>query len=126
MASPVDEIESDPCDAQPEEYDVALAAAKVEQYTHLKVNRIAHRWAGLRTFARDRVPVAGFAPDSPGFFWLAGQGGFGLQTAPAMAEAVEAIITGAAWPPGLSNFGVEAADLQPQRLSKQSSSAGET
>ena len=48
--------------------------------------RIAHRWAGLRTFTADRVPTAGFAPDAPGFFWLAGQGGYGLQTAPAMAE----------------------------------------
>ena len=85
MASPVDEIESDPCDAQPEEYDVALAAAKVEQYTHLKVNRIAHRWAGLRTFTADRVPTAGFALDAPGFFWLAGQGGYGIQTSPALS-----------------------------------------
>ncbi|HET9428666.1 MAG TPA: FAD-dependent oxidoreductase, partial [Allosphingosinicella sp.] len=106
MASPVDETESDPCDAQPEEYDVALAAAKVEQYTTLKVNRIAHRWAGLRTFTRDRAPAVGFDPDSPGFFWLAGQGGFGLQTAPALAEAVEAMITGGPWPAGLSELGI--------------------
>ena len=125
-ASPVDEVESDPCDAQPEEYDVALAASKVEQYTTLAVSRIAHRWAGLRTFTADRVPAAGFAPGSPGFFWLAGQGGFGLQTAPAMAEAVEAMITGTAWPAGLSTFGVEAADLRPERLLEHSSTATET
>jgi D-arginine dehydrogenase len=116
MASPVDEVEDEPCDAQPEEYDVALAAWKVEQYTTLAVARIAHRWAGLRTFTADRVPAAGFAPDAPGFFWLAGQGGYGLQTAPAMAEAAEALITGAAWPEGLREVGVEPRHIMPDRL----------
>jgi D-arginine dehydrogenase len=98
LVSPVDEVADDPCDAQPEEYDVALAADRLEHYTSLHVSRIAHRWAGLRTFTADRVPTAGFAPDAPGFFWLAGQGGYGLQTAPAMAAIVETLITGAAWP----------------------------
>lgn len=116
MASPVDEVESDPCDVQPEEYDVALAASKVEQYTTLPVSRIAHRWAGLRTFTPDRVPTAGFAPGAAGFFWLAGQGGYGLQTAPAMAEAVESLITGSPWPPGLSALGVEPVHICPERL----------
>lgn len=116
MASPVDEIEADPCDAQPEEYDVALAAWKVERYTTLPVERIAHKWAGLRTFTADRTPAAGFAADAPGFFWLAGQGGFGLQTAPALAEAVEALVTGSPWPDGLTRLRVEAADLAPDRL----------
>jgi len=116
MASPVDEVETDPCDAQPEEYDVALAAWKVERYTTLSVARIAHRWAGLRTFTADRSPAAGFAADAPRFFWLAGQGGFGLQTAPAMAEAVEALVTGAGWPDSLARLGVAAADLRPGRL----------
>lgn len=116
MASPVDEVESDPCDAQPEDYDLALAAWKVEQYTTLSVARIAHRWAGLRTFTADRIPVAGFAPDAPGFFWLAGQGGYGLQTAPAMAEATEALATAAAWPEGLAALGVEPGYIRPERL----------
>jgi len=116
MASPVDEVESGPCDAQPEEYDVALAAWKVERYTHLSVERIAHRWAGLRTFPADRTPDAGFAADAPGFFWLAGQGGFGLQTAPALAEAVEALVTGSHWPEALARLGVTADDIAPGRL----------
>lgn len=116
MASPVDEVPSGPCDAQPEEYDVALAAWKVERYTTLSVARIAHRWAGLRTFTADRTPAAGFAPDSKGFFWLAGQGGFGLQTAPAMAEAVEALIAGTPWPEGLAGLGIAPSDLSPERL----------
>lgn len=118
MASPVDEIDSDPTDAQPEDYDIALAAYRFEQYTTLPVTRIAHRWAGLRTFTNDRVPTAGFAPDAPGFFWLAGQGGYGLQTAPAMAEIAEALVTGSEWPAGLSALGVEPDQIRPERLFK--------
>ena len=116
MSSPVDEVASDACDAQPEDYDLALAAAKVEDYTSLKVTRIAHRIAGLRSFVADRVPTAGFAPDAPGFFWLAGQGGYGLQTAPIMAEIVESLITGGDWPSGLAALGVTRAKIAPQRL----------
>lgn len=116
LASPVDEIPSDPVDAQPEEYDLALAAWKVEEYTVLAVPRIANSWAGLRTFARDRVPAAGFAPDADGFFWLAGQGGFGLQTAPAMADIAESLVTGAPWPKGLSTLGVTPDLIRPDRL----------
>lgn len=102
FASPMDEIPSDPCDAQPEEYEMALAADRIEQRTTMTVRRIEHRWAGLRTFAPDRLPVVGFAPDVDGFFWLAGQGGAGLQTAPAMAEVVESLVNGSACPvPGL-------------------------
>lgn len=98
LASPVDEEPDEPGDAQPDEYGMALAAHRVGEFTTLEVPRIAHKWAGLRTFAPDRVPVAGYAPDAPGFFWLAGQGGYGLQTAPAMAAIVEALVTGGAWP----------------------------
>lgn len=115
MASPVDEIESSPCDAQPEEYDVALAASKVERYTTLRVDRIRHKWAGLRTFTPDRTPIAGFDPEASGFFWLAGQGGFGLQTAPAMAEAAEALVVGGAWPEALAALGVTSDSIAPRR-----------
>lgn len=115
MASPVDEVESDPCDAQPEEYDLALAAWKVERYTTLPVARIAHRWAGLRTFTRDRTPAVGFDPAAPGFFWLAGQGGFGLQTAPAVAEAAETLATGGRWPEALAEQGVTRDSIAPRR-----------
>ncbi len=72
--------------------------------------------AGLRSFVADRVPTAGFAPDAPGFFWLAGQGGYGLQTAPAMAEIVEALVTGGDWPSGLAALGVTRDKIVPQRL----------
>ncbi len=116
MASPVDEVPDDPCDAQPDDYDIALAAHRLEEWTTLTVGRIAHRWAGLRTFTADRVPVAGFAPDAPGFFWLAGQGGYGLQTAPAMAAATASLVTGEAWPERLAELGVRAEHLSPARL----------
>lgn len=98
FASPMDEVPSEPCDAQPEEYEVALAAYRVEERTTMKVGRIHSRWAGLRTFAPDRHPVVGFAPDAEGFFWLAGQGGFGLQTSPAVAAACASLIANTPWP----------------------------
>jgi len=112
LVSPVDEVEDDPCDAQPDDYDIAYAADRLEHYTTLKVARIAHRWAGLRTFTSDRTPTAGFAPDAPGFFWLCGQGGYGLQTAPAMAAAVESLIAGSIWPMA----DVRPAQIAPDRL----------
>lgn len=116
LASPVDEIPSAPVDAQPEDYDIALAAYRVEEFTTMPVRRIAHRWAGLRSFTTDRIPTAGFAPDAPGFFWLAGQGGYGLQTAPAMAEATAALILGKPWPERLAELGVMPDNIGPRRL----------
>jgi D-arginine dehydrogenase len=116
LVSPVDEVDDDPCDAQPEDYDIALAAYQLEQYTTLSVTRIAHRWAGLRSFVADRVPTAGFDPDAEGFFWLVGQGGYGLQTAPAMAAIVESLATGGAWPEGLEGLGVTPEQVRPDRL----------
>lgn len=98
FASPMDEVPSEPCDSQPDEYEVALAAQRMEERTTAKVRQIHSKWAGLRTFTADRHPAAGFAPDAEGFFWLAGQGGFGLQTSPAMAAVVQSLIAGTAWP----------------------------
>ena len=100
FASPMDEVPTDPCDAQPDDYEVALAAHRVEERTTMEVKRIVHKWAGLRTFAPDRTPVAGFAADAEGFFWLVGQGGFGLQTSPMMAAAAASLILGSRWPLG--------------------------
>lgn len=77
---------------QPEDYEIALAAGRVEETTTPRVGRIALKWAGLRSFLADKSPAAGFAPDAPGFFWLAGQDGFGLQTSPAVAMAAEALM----------------------------------
>ena len=92
--SPHDETPSLPCDAAPEEIDVALAIDRFEQVVDWQVTRIEHRWAGLRSFAPDRLPVYGFDPELPGFFWFAGQGGFGIQTAPAAADLAQGLILG--------------------------------
>ena len=94
LISPADETPSDPCDAQPEELDVALAVDRYEQATGLEVARVTHRWAGLRTFAPDRTFVAGFDPRAQGFFWLAGQGGYGVQTAPGLSRLAAALVKG--------------------------------
>ena len=98
FASPMDEVPSEPCDAQPDEYEIALAAHRMEERTTVQVLQIHSKWAGLRTFTADRHPAFGFAGDAEGFFWLAGQGGFGLQTSPAMARIAAALIAGGPWP----------------------------
>lgn len=115
FASPMDEVPSEPTDAQPDEYDVALAAYRMEERTTVKVERIHSRWAGLRTFTADRHPAVGFAPDTDGFFWLAGQGGFGLQTSPAMAAIAESLIAGTPWP--VADVSSDA--LDPVRFARQ-------
>ena len=92
--TPHDEIPSDPCDAAPEEIDVALAIDRFEQVVDWPVERVERSWAGLRSFAPDRLPVYGFDPEAPGFFWCAGQGGFGIQTSPAAAKLAAALLIG--------------------------------
>jgi D-arginine dehydrogenase len=94
LISPADETPSDPCDAQPEDLDVAVGVDRFERATGLNVRQVISRWAGLRTFAPDRVFVAGFDPRSEGFFWLAGQGGYGIQSAPAMAQLARYLVQG--------------------------------
>jgi D-arginine dehydrogenase len=90
--SPHDEIASPACDAAPEEIDIALAIDRFQQVVDWKVLRLEHKWAGLRSFAPDRLPVIGRDPGNPAFFWLAGQGGFGIQTAPAVAHLAAALL----------------------------------
>jgi len=116
-ASPHDETPSPPCDARPEELDIALAAHRIEQATHFTIARINHAWAGLRTFAPDRAPVFGFAHDAPGFFWCAGQGGFGIQTAPAAARLCADIILQRPLCETLTAEGISARRYAPGRFS---------
>ena len=115
FASPMDEVPSEPCDAQPDEFEIALAAHRMEERTTVEVRHIHSKWSGLRTFTRDRHPVVGFAADAEGFFWLAGQGGFGLQTSPAMSAIAESLIAGSPWPVS----GVSAGELSPARFAAQ-------
>jgi len=94
--SPHDETPSLPCDAAPDEIDVATAIDRMEQVVDWQVERVEHRWAGLRSFAPDRLPVYGRDCQAPGFFWFAGQGGFGIQTAPAAADLAARLLLGEA------------------------------
>ncbi len=92
--SPHDETPCEPCDCAAEEYDVALAVDRLEGVMDWRVEHVEHRWAGLRSFSPDRLPVYGFAPDGKDFFWFAGQGGFGIQTAPAAARLAASLLLG--------------------------------
>jgi D-arginine dehydrogenase len=118
LVSPADETPSAPCDAWAEDLDVAAAVERLETMTSLRVTQVRSRWAGLRTFAPDRTPVVGFDPTLPGFFWLAGQGGYGLQTAPAMARAAAALASGGPWPADLAAEGVQPEQLTPRRFAR--------
>lgn len=92
--SPHDEVPSEPCDAAPEELDIAIAIDRFQQVTDWPIAAVERRWAGLRSFAPDRAPVYGFADEADGFFWFAGQGGFGIQTAPAAARFAAQMLLG--------------------------------
>ncbi len=116
LASPADATPVEPQDARPDELDVAICVDRIEAATKLKITRIRHKWAGLRSFVGDGVPVAGFDTAVPGFFWLVGQGGYGIQTASALARLSAALITGAPVPADLRAQGVDPTDLAPARL----------
>jgi D-arginine dehydrogenase len=94
--SPHDEIACDPCDCAAEEIDIALAIDRLQRVVDWKVERVERAWAGLRSFVPDRLPVYGFDPVAEGFFWCAGQGGFGIQTAPAASKLAAALLLGRA------------------------------
>jgi len=114
--SPHDEIPTDPCDAAPEEIDIATAIDRFQSVVDWPIERVERSWAGLRSFAPDRLPVYGFDPDVPGFFWCAGQGGFGIQTSPAAAKSAAALLLGEA--PDAMLAGVDPGAFSPRRFSR--------
>jgi D-arginine dehydrogenase len=116
LASPADETELPPQDVQPDEIDIALTAERLRLATRLEFRSVRRKWAGLRTFAPDRTLVLGPDPAAPGFVWMAGQGGYGIQTAPAAGAALAALATGKALPEELRALGLDAAQLLPDRL----------
>ena len=120
LISPADETPTRPVDAQAEEIDVATGVYRFEQVSGLDIQRVRASWAGMRTFAPDRLFVTGFDPRAEGFFWLAGQGGYGVQSAPAMAKLTRFLLTGVE-PEGdfltVLNY---ASDLAPDRLLERS------
>ena len=117
LASPADETPSEPHDAFSDEMDVAICIDRVQQAADIPVRRPGRSWAGLRTFAPDRIPVMGCDPVVEGFFWLAGQGGYGVQTAPAAGRLAAALAMGEPLPEDLTALGLRAEILSPARFS---------
>jgi D-arginine dehydrogenase len=116
LGSPADETPVAPCDVQPEELDVALAIDRIERAAAFRITHVRRKWAGLRTFAPDKTPVVGMEESVPGFFWLAGQGGYGIQMAPALARAAAKLLVEGVLPDDLLGRGLVAEDLLPLRL----------
>jgi D-arginine dehydrogenase len=116
LGSPANADPVPPHDVQAEELDVATGIFNIEQVTTLSIRRPSHTWAGLRSFVVDGDLVGGFDPQQPGFFWIAAQGGYGIQTSPAMGESCAALLRGQPIPAPLSDFGFSAAMLSPRRL----------
>ena len=115
MGSPADETPVEPHDAFADEMDIALGADRIQTSSTLEIVSIRHRWAGLRSFVADKTPVAGFDPGQEGFFWLCGQGGYGIQTAPGLGATAAALIDGAEVPEHVRRLGLKAADLAADR-----------
>jgi D-arginine dehydrogenase len=116
LGSPADETPSAPCDAQPEEIDIAIAIDRISQAADFTVRSVDRKWAGLRSFVSDKTPVVGYDDEVEGFFWLAAQGGYGIQTSPALARAAAALVTGGPMPDDVAALGVNSATLSPVRL----------
>jgi D-arginine dehydrogenase len=116
FASPADATPSEPMDAYPEDLDIAIGVDRLERATTLKVTHIPHSWAGLRTFAADNSPVVGPDPQAEGFVWLAGQGGYGIKTSPALSRAVAGLLQHGEMPADLLRLGIDPAELLPGRL----------
>ena len=116
LVSPADETPMAPCDVQPDELDIAIAIDRLMRATTIEVTRVERKWAGLRSFVADKTTVCGFDPLADGFFWLAGQGGYGIQTAEGMARCAASLIDGAGLPPEIAAKGLEAAVLSPARF----------
>lgn len=116
LVSPADETPCEPGDIQPEEIDVAWAAHHLETATTLTVRRVAKSWAGMRSFSADRLPVIGASADHPRFFWLAGQGGYGILSSPALGALSASLLVGRTAPDGFAEHGLDPASFSPLRF----------
>jgi D-arginine dehydrogenase len=116
LISPAEEEPMSPCDAYADDLMVATAVDRIQSALDIEVRRVAHSWAGLRTFARDRNPVVGFDPLLENFFWCSGQGGYGIQTSVALSTLAAALACGAPVPAAIAAHGVTAAAVSPARL----------
>jgi D-arginine dehydrogenase len=120
LGSPANVDPVEPQDIQPEELDIAMAIDRIQRMTTLTIRRPTRTWAGLRSFVPDGDLVGGWDAQAPGFFWVAAQGGYGIQTSPAMGEACAALVRGLPLPEHIARFGLTAAMLAPARLHEPS------
>lgn len=118
LISPANEDPMEPCDVQLEEMDIAICADRIEKAFNIEVRSISNKWAGLRSFVADRCPVVGYSDVVKNFFWLAGQGGYGIQTSPALSRYAAALALGNNIPADISNEGLSTQSLAPNRLRK--------
>ena len=109
---------SPPCDAQPEEMDIAIAVERIETATTLQIRRIKSKWAGLRSFVGDKNLVVGYDPAVEGLFWLAGQGGYGIQTGESAGRLAASLALGRGMPGDIAGLGVSEAALSPARFTQ--------
>lgn len=116
LISPADETPCAPHDVQPEELDIAICADRIMTAFDVEIRRIESKWAGLRSFVADKAPVVGYSATAPGFFWLAGQGGYGIQTSPAMGCYAASAVLGHPLPQHIADEGFDPASVAPQRL----------
>lgn len=116
LISPADETPSAPCDAQPEELDIAICVDRIETAFDIEIGRIQRAWAGLRSFVADKCPVCGYDPSVDNFFWLAGQGGYGIQTSPALSAVAASLVLGQDIPGRVTEQGLNPADISPARF----------
>ena len=122
LGSPANADPVPPHDVQPEEMDIALAMHRIGEMTTLTLRRPQRSWAGLRSFVADGGLVGGMDPQAPGFVWVAAQGGYGIQTAPAMGEACAALARGLPLPAHIAAQGLTPEMLGPQRLQRVAAS----
>jgi D-arginine dehydrogenase len=116
LVSPCDETPSEPCDAWADDMDIAECVERLQAAADIPVRRITRSWAGLRSFVEDRTMVIGYEPTAEGFFWLAGQGGYGVQTSPAAGAAAADLALGGDIGDDLKALGLTAAHLSPARF----------
>ena len=123
LISPANEDPVQPCDVQPDEMDIAICVDRIQRAFDIEINRIEHSWAGLRSFVADKCPVVGFSSKVDDFYWLAGQGGYGIQSSPALGMLAASEILGDAMPGTVLESGLELGSIRPGRHSREVSPA---
>jgi D-arginine dehydrogenase len=116
LASPADETPIEASDVHPDDIDIAAAIERIQRFASLPVTHIEHTWAGLRSFVSDGCPVVGYDPRVNEFFWVAGQGGYGIETSPAIGRLSASLAANNRVPSDLADLGVKAEMLSPARF----------